>query len=242
MAAKLIEQDRSVSLAINSCSLDALKEIVAATHDVPGVESYTIGPAVGISGLYAALRIIGRHDPTKRTIYDYHHAGEVNMDRARSTLRAIADAGTEAVVLSSVENVDEQKRWLEASEDEFLEVIMGIEASQPPDAPGNEVSNCVLSQEGAGREFIRKAASNGVDNFWLRATDTRRVRAYEEVLLEEGRTEGTLFLARIADPSGQLLAKAPRQVPAVAVIGTAVCDAHDARNAAFKLSQAFLYT
>lgn len=127
----LPDVERSVIPACDVRTLDAFHEIVATTHDVPGIGGYKVGFALtGRFSLTACTRIVAEYT-TLPVIYDHQKAGTDIPEVGVEFAAMVADGGAAAAIIFPQAGPVTEEDFIGALQDAGVEVLMGLEMTHP---------------------------------------------------------------------------------------------------------------
>ncbi|PIR25950.1 MAG: hypothetical protein COV43_02870 [Deltaproteobacteria bacterium CG11_big_fil_rev_8_21_14_0_20_42_23] len=112
---------------IPACDVTEKKyeELVKATADLPQIGAYKLGFVLALSiGLPKAVEIARKYTK-KPLIYDHQKAGTDIPDTGKSFMKVCKQAGIDAVILFPQAGPNTEQAWIEAAQEENLEVIVG---------------------------------------------------------------------------------------------------------------------
>lgn len=131
----LIQASRSVIPACDVPTLEKVRDLVAATWDLPGIGGYKIGLELVIRyGLPAVVRAINEtikvsdHDPEPPlipVIYDHQKGGNDIPELGKKFAEAVAEAGVDAVILFPFAGPTTLTKWVLACANAGLHVLVG---------------------------------------------------------------------------------------------------------------------
>lgn len=124
---KIISLKKSIVPACDVPTIEKLRELVEATHDIDGIGAYKIGFSLALKyGLKTVVDEL-RKTTTKPLIYDHQKAATDIPDTGELFAAACKDAGVDAVILFPLAGPATQIAWTLACQQAGLGVIVGTE-------------------------------------------------------------------------------------------------------------------
>lgn len=177
MAEKLINRDKSVIVAAD-VKAEQLSPLVQATYGVEGINGYKVGLALGLGmGLPQTVHRI-REYTNLPIIYDHQKAGNDIPDMDKEFADVCQKAGVNAIILFPFSSPVTEERWIKASQDSGLTVLVGGHMTVPK----------FLEREGgfiadsAPEHIYTIAAENGVRDFVVPGNKVEYVAKYRKLL------------------------------------------------------------
>lgn len=174
----LISYERSVIPACDVSSLEALADVVIATHVVNGIGAYKVGAELVIPfGLPTVVNAVRRHTDLP-VIYDHQKGGTDIPELGPKFAKQIKAAGADAFILFPFGGKVTEETWIKACQDIGLHVLVGGHMTQ---------KGFLVNEDGFildPPKIYRIAAQNGVLDFVVPGNKPEFVKQYREQLEE----------------------------------------------------------
>ena len=201
----LVSQQRSIIPACDVPTLEMLKELVTATHDLPGIGAYKIGAELIIS--FGARRVVevirshSTHGSVLPIIYDHQKAGTDIPDFGPKFASALAKAEVDAAILFPFGGAATERAWIEACQEEGLTVLVGAEMTQ---SEFFEQEGGFIARSAPGMIF-EIAAGMGVTDFVVPGNKPDKVAHYRKLIQSlVGQDEITLYAPGFISQGGDI--------------------------------------
>jgi orotidine-5'-phosphate decarboxylase len=219
--------------ALDVDSSDALERLVEATSDVPGVVAYKLGMSGALRlGLPGAIQAIRRHSDLP-VVYDHQKAGPDVPSMAGKYAVMCREAGVSSVILFPLAGEGAGTEFVGAAQREGIEPIVGGDLPFPE----YHVSGGGFVADDALERILRQSLSLGVTEFVLPANDADTLARHVATVRAE-LDRPTLYLPGIGALGGTISEAfaAAEGCRRYAVVGRAIADATDPREAALRLA------
>ncbi|MBN1386157.1 orotidine 5'-phosphate decarboxylase [Candidatus Woesearchaeota archaeon] len=176
----IIKYQKSIIPACDVATLEELRDLVKATHDVPGVGGYKIGFELGLPFSIPKVVETIREFTDLPIIYDHQKAGT----DIPATGKKFADAvrGVDAVIFFPQAGPVTLEAWIKAAQEAGLGVIVGGEMTHK----GYLETEGGYLRAGAPEEIYKLAASLGVKDFVVPGNRPERIGIYKKLLVGMG--------------------------------------------------------
>lgn len=178
MDKSLIACPRSIIPALDMRNLSKVREVVAATSDVPGIGAYKVGAIPTIRfGLETVIKVI-RERSRLPVIYDHQKGGTDIPDLGPEFAKVISECGARAVILFPFGGEATEREWIESCHEAGLVVLVGGRMTQKQflESEGGFVANS------APDRIYRIGAELGVHHFVVPGNKPELVLHYRELL------------------------------------------------------------
>lgn len=228
----IISRDKSIVIACD-VNLEKFEELVKQTADIDGVGGYKIGFGLGLAhGLPAVVAVCRRYSQ-KPIIYDHQKAGTDIPDTGTLFAKTCKAAGIDAVILMCQSGPETEKAWIKACQEEKLGVIVG----------GLMTHKAYLRSEGGfiADEAVAKvysiAADLDVEEFVVPGNKPDKIKEIKTLLESKG-VDPIFHVPGFISQGGEITAAATAAGNKWhAIVGRAIYEAEDVRNAAMELTK-----
>ncbi len=225
---EIIKQNHSVVIAADVDNLDYLKTLVSETQDVDGIGGYKLGSVLTTYyGLPSVISYV-RNFTDLPIIYDPQKGGTDTPNLGKNLAKAFKTAKANAVILFPLAGPQTQDKWIEAMQQEELEILIGGEMTHPQ---FKRSEGGYIADDALDGIYIR-AANSGVDNFVLPGNKIDRFTHYKN-LLDTVVEKPVYYLTGFVRQGGELTEirklAGERWHP---IIGRAIYEARDMKEAA----------
>jgi orotidine-5'-phosphate decarboxylase len=223
---RIIKYDKSVIVACDVDDIDFFRKLVEQTYDLEGIGGYKIGAILTIRyGLPKLVEIV--HEFTDLPIiYDHQKAMTDIPDLGKNFIKAVKEAGTDAIIGFPQSGPLTEEAWIKACKDRGLEVIIGGEMTHRKykRSEGGYISDEALD------EIYLSAAKLGVNNFVVPGNKVEKVAHYKSILKPMVKDDLTFFSPGFI-AQGRLMSKIAKIVEHCHfIIGRAIYEAKDIRQ------------
>ena len=230
---RLIVRERSVIPACDVESIEAYKRLVEETYNIDGIGGYKIGSILGL--VYGLPKIvkIAREYTDKPIIYDHQKAGTDIPKLGKKFVKVAKDAGVDAIIIFPQSGPETEKAWIEAARDAELGVIVGGLMTHPgyTDEEGGWIRKDKIIK------IYTLAAELGVRDFVVPGNRPYEIKMIRKALEEMG-IEPTFYAPGFIAQGGKITEAAKVAGKRWhAIVGRAIYQAKDPREAALKLTK-----
>lgn len=228
----IIKIERSLIPACD-VSIERLDELVKATADLPQIGAYKLGMVLALSvGLPRAVEVVRKYSD-KPIIYDHQKAATDIPDTGASFAKVCKEAGVDSVILFPQAGPVTERAWIHAAKEERLGVIVGGLMTHDSYTQGE--GGYILDQ--SVLDMYLNAANEGVTDFVVPGTKIEAVHKIREMLEHEG-VSPVLYSPGLIKQGGDIVAaKKAAGNKWHAIVGRAIYEASDMRQAAIRLAE-----
>lgn len=222
-----ISLERSLVVACDLPSIEALERLVEDTCDIEGLGGYKIGFSLALKyGLASVVGTIRKHCG-KPVIYDHQKGGTDVPHTGPIFARLMAEAGVDYAILFPLMSPSTGRVWIEALKKEEVRPIVGAMMTIP-DFLREEGGYLDL---GSIERVFEQAASMGVNDFVLPGNKPEAASAFRRIIEERVR-KPAYFLPGLGAQGGDI-ASCARVMGSRwhAIVGRHVYEAKDPRQA-----------
>lgn len=229
---KIVKYDRSIIPACDVPTLEDLRKVIEATHDVELIGGYKVGFELVIPYSLTKVVEIVREFTDLPIIYDHQKAGTDISGFGNKYANTVKKAGADAIILFPQSGPATEEAWIKGAQEAGLGILVGGEMTHPQykRSEGGYIVDEALD------EMYLNAAKLGVTNFVVPGNKPDRITHYKSKL-ESFELKPTFFAPGFVAQGGKITEAAQAAGDFWhAIVGRGITQASDIHAAAKEMT------